>query len=308
MKPLWIGTRGSALAMWQADWVRDMLGELGVDARLRPIKTSGDRNQRGPLADKGGKGLFVKELESALLSCEVDLAVHSLKDVPSALDSKFTLAAFLPRADPRDCLIASGAACFGDLPSGTVLGSCSPRRIVQALEQNGSLRIDLLRGNVETRLNKVREGVIGATLLAKAGIDRLGISEPELIHPLTLEQMLPAAGQGIVGIETLADREELREVLAHLEDSVTRIAAEAERALVRELGGDCNSPIAAHACLEGEGLVVRALVGEPKGNRVLRAEASGEASRHLDLAKRVAGDLLSQGAAELLRGERVLLP
>jgi hydroxymethylbilane synthase len=205
MKPLQIGTRSSPLAMWQAECVAGLLADLGVETRIEKIRTSGDKQRTGPLASHGGKGLFVKELEEALRREEVDLAVHSLKDVPTVLSEEFALVAFLERADPRDCLVAGeGISALGDLPDGAVVGSCSPRRVSQALHAAPWITVQDLRGNVETRLRKAREGEIDATFLAKAGLDRLGIEEPSLIHPLNTDVMLPAAGQGIVAIETLA--------------------------------------------------------------------------------------------------------
>ena len=207
MKPLTIGTRSSPLALWQAKSVAGLLADFGIETRIEKIRTSGDKQRTGPLASHGGKGLFVKELETALRNKEVDLAVHSLKDVPTVLSEDFLLVAFLERADPRDCLVArEGISTLEDLPEGAVVGSCSPRRVCQALYAAPGVTVQDLRGNVETRLQKVREGLIDATFLAKAGLDRLGINDPSLLHPLSADVMLPAAGQGTVAIEILAEK------------------------------------------------------------------------------------------------------
>jgi hydroxymethylbilane synthase len=280
-----------------------MLEEIGVAVRIELIKTSGDKHQRGPLADKGGKGLFVKELESALLSGTIDLAVHSLKDVPTTLTPEFELAAFLPRADPRDCLIANGKeANLESLAEGTLVGSCSPRRISQLLHSNPRVKIVDLRGNVETRLAKVRDGSLGATLLAKAGLDRLEISEPSLIHLLPIEKMLPAAGQGIVAIETLSKSAEVLSILSQLDTPSSRHAAEAERAVVRHLEGNCTSPIAAHARITDSRISLSACVGDPEGNALLADSEEGAVEDRLDLASSLALRLLDRGAAKLIHG------
>jgi hydroxymethylbilane synthase len=305
MKPLVIGTRGSALALWQAEWISRLLGEMGSETRLQIIKTSGDKQQRGSLADKGGKGLFVKELETALLQGDVDLAVHSLKDVPTTLEASFVLAAFLPRADPRDCLVApDGIASLEALPGGTVVGSCSPRRISQLLHQNPRVKVEALRGNVETRLNKVRSGKIGATFLAKAGLDRLGLRDDALIHPLSTRIMAPAAGQGIVAVETLAARGDVGEILSGIEDTASRYAAEAERWVVRGLGGSCVSPIAAYAEIEDGQIRLTACAGDPEGRELLREVAEGPVAERLPLADGIVERLLARGAAALIQAHR----
>ncbi len=298
-----VGTRGSALARWQAEWVCGFLTGFQIQTRLEIIHTSGDKHHKGSLADKGGKGLFVKELEAALLRNEIDIAVHSLKDVPTLLDDPFVLAAYLPRADPRDCLIAPGENReITTLPSDAVIGSCSPRRISQVLHLHPGLQIEPLRGNVETRLSKVRSGLVSATFLAKAGLDRLGIEDPRLIHPLPIEVMLPAAGQGIVAVETCNHQEEILEVLGQIDHPPSRWAAEAERNVVHGLGGSCVSPIAAHAVIEREHLILEAFAGDLQGQKVVRERIEGDVNRRLDLAARLVEKLLSQGAATLIGG------
>ena len=301
MDQVTIGTRGSPLALWQANWVRDLLSQQGIEARIETIRTSGDKHQKGPLATQGGKGLFVKELEAALLEGTIDLAVHSLKDVPTDLAGPFTLAAFLPRADPRDCLIApEGIETPENLPAGSVVGSCSPRRVAQVRHLNPSVVVQDLRGNVETRLNKIRDGILDATFLAKAGLDRLGLSNDPLVHPLSPDTMLPAAGQGIVAIETLAERGEVSGILAPLNDSAARCAAFAERSLVRSLGGTCVSPIGAYAVVEGEALRLTACVGDPEGQRLLRETVSGSVENAKGIGGSLAARLNELGAQELL--------
>lgn len=303
MASLVIGTRSSPLAVWQADWVRDLLETRGIDVRLQMIQTSGDKHRVGPLATRGGKGLFVKELETALQHGRVDLAVHSLKDVPTLLSDGFELAAFLPRADPRDCLIAGkGIVSLEDLHPGAVIGSCSPRRISQLLNRCPGVQTCDLRGNVETRLNKVRNGDLDATFLAKAGLDRLGIDDPDLIHPLEPETLLPAAGQGIVAIEILSARDDLKVILKDLNDPVSEKAALAERSLVRHLEGTCASPIGAFARIEGEHLSLSACVGDPGGVKLLKENCEGNWEKAEDLGYNLAQRLNSLGAQDLIHG------
>ncbi len=303
MRDIIVGTRGSALARWQAEWVCGCLSSLQISTHLHIIQTSGDKHQKGPLAGQGGKGLFVKELESALERCEADIAVHSLKDVPTLIDSRFVLGAFLTRADPRDCLIAQGEnLAIATMPKNTVIASCSPRRIAQVLHLNPGLRVEPLRGNVETRLAKVRSGLAGATFLAKAGLDRLGIMDSQLIHPLPVEIMLPAAGQGIVAVEVMAGRQDLLELLTQLDHLPSRWAAEAERGVVHGLGGSCVSPIAAHAVITGDRLTLTALVGDLQGKILLKESAEGPVSGRMELASTLADKLLARGARSLIGG------
>jgi len=301
MNPLVIGTRSSPLALWQASKVADCLAEAGIETRLEKIRTSGDKHRIGPLATRGGKGLFVKELESALLEGRIHLAVHSLKDVPAALSRDFELAACLPRADPRDCLVTrTGATRLEDLPPGSVVGSCSPRRRSQLLHANPRVVVQDLRGNVETRLQKVRQGTVGATFLAKAGLDRLGIWDSSIVVPLPLESMVPAAGQGIVAVEILASAEEVRSALKPIDHGPSALAAEAERSLVRHLGGTCVSPIGALARVEGNELTLTGYVGDPGGCKALREEVHGTSGEASALGERLAERLNELGAQELL--------
>lgn len=301
MNPLTIGTRSSPLAMWQAKHVAELLAKLGIESRFEKIRTSGDKHRTGPLASRGGKGLFVKELETALLDEEVDLAVHSLKDVPTVLSEEFALVAFLERADPRDCLISrEGISKLEDLPEGARVGSCSPRRISQLLHTAPHVKVEDLRGNVETRLQKIREGVLDATFLAKAGLDRLAIDEPSMIHPLEPGVMLPAAGQGIVAIETLSGRSDLCEILGQLNHAPSQHAAKAERSLVWNLGGTCVSPIGGFAKISGVSLTLTGCVGDPRGENLLVEKIEGAASEAEDLGAGLAQRLNELGAQELL--------
>jgi hydroxymethylbilane synthase len=303
MREIVVGTRGSALARWQAEWVCGLLSGLQIQTRLQVIQTSGDKHLKGSLADKGGKGLFVKELETALQRHEIGIAVHSLKDVTTLLDSQFVLGALLPRADPRDCLIAVGETPeITKLPLDSVIGSCSPRRIAQILHLRPGLQVEPLRGNVETRLSKVRSGLISATFLAKAGLDRLGIEDSHLIHPLPTEIMLPAAGQGIVAVETCVDDLEVLEILQQIDHVPSRLAAEAERGVVHALGGSCVSPIAAHAVIHDEQLTLHALVGDLQGETLLRESIVGPVVSRLELASCLVERLLSRGAGALIGG------
>jgi hydroxymethylbilane synthase len=306
MKPLILGTRGSPLALWQSEWVRKCLRETaGVECQIERIQTSGDKKQTGPLSANGGKGLFVKELEESLLEGRIDLAVHSLKDVPTVLLPGFDLPVFMPRADPRDCLVSRPEiAHLADLSPGARVGSCSPRRVAQALNLIPGLDISDLRGNVATRLEKVRSGELDATFLAKAGLDRLEMSDSDWIHPLAPETMVPAAGQGIVAIEIRAGREDLRELLAEaLDDSEARAAALAERAVVRHLEGNCVSPIGAHARISQGTLDLTAMVGDVRGETVLRESVTGHCEEAEQLGRQAAERLKGRGAARLIQPE-----
>jgi hydroxymethylbilane synthase len=301
MQTLIIGTRSSPLALWQTHWVKQMLEERGHRVVLKEISTSGDRIQKGPLAAHGGKGLFIKELESALLSGEVHLAVHSLKDVPTELAEEFSLAAFLPRADPRDCLIHDGRIPLVDLPSGCRVGSSSPRRISQLLRLNPAVMIENLRGNVGTRMSRVESGDFEATFLAKAGLDRLEISQPRWIHPLDPEEMLPAAGQGIVAIEVLSTSTTVYEAVHHLNDFQSQSSALSERALVRDLQGSCTSPIGGFSEIEGHEMRLRGYVGNLDGTHSLRETLVGRLEDSAELGRNLAEKLNQLGAQDILK-------
>ena len=275
-----IGTRGSPLALIQAQEVKrrlvDAWPELAAPGAVTvvPIKTSGDRIQDRTLADAGGKGLFTKEIEEALLSGTVDLAVHSMKDMPTWLPDGLTIPCLLPREDPRDALIAGRARALADLKPGAIVGTASLRRQAQVLALRPDLRVVSLRGNVETRLRKIAAGEADATLLALAGLKRLGMVD-RASAVLTPEEMLPAVAQGAIGVECRAADTRALELLAPLHDRPTGIVVTAERALLARLDGSCRTPIAALAVLDGDSLRLDALIATPDGRRVLRTQRSG---------------------------------
>jgi hydroxymethylbilane synthase len=259
--PLRIGTRGSPLALAQARMVADALGALGHATEITPIVTTGDVVQDRPLAEIGGKALWTKELDRALAEGRTDLSVHSMKDVETIRPDSLAIAAMLPRADPRDRLI--GAARIADLRQGAVVGTSSPRRAAQLLARRPDLNIVTLRGNVQTRLAKVARGEIDATLLAAAGLDRLGIAEGAL-----LDDLLSAPAQGAVGIEILSSRADLHPILAAIDNEPTSRCVHAERALLAALGGDCHSAIAARAVIDGETMRLDAEILSADGSEV----------------------------------------
>ena len=296
-----IATRKSALAMWQAEHVRDRLQELypACTVEILGMTTEGDRNLGTSLAKIGGKGLFVKELEEALADGRADLAVHSMKDVPMHLPPGFALAATLERADPRDAFVSNDYRGLAELPAGTRVGTSSLRRECQLRANFPQLQIEPLRGNVQTRLRKLDEGQYGAIILAAAGLKRLGLAD-RIAALLTPEESLPAVGQGALGIECREDRKDVFELLAPLVHPPTRQCVLAERAFSRALAGSCNVPLAGFAEIAGGQLRLRGLVGEPNGSRVVRGEASGvpETAEAVGLA--LAADLKNQGAADIL--------
>ena len=266
-RALTIATRESRLALWQAEHVRDLLvARLGVAVNLLGMTTRGDQILDRTLAKVGGKGLFVKELETALEQGDADLAVHSLKDVPMDLPKDFVLAAVLDREDPRDALVSPGYASLAELPQGARVGTSSLRRVAQLAAARPDLRIEPLRGNLDTRLRKLDEGQYDAIVLAAAGLMRLGLAE-RIRTRFAVAQMLPAAGQGALGIEVRADDAELRQALAAMIHRPTWLAVHAERAVSRGLGGSCSMPLAAHAHWQGATLHLAVALGhadEPK--------------------------------------------
>jgi hydroxymethylbilane synthase len=274
-----IGTRGSPLALAQAAMVRARLAEAHGLAperiEVRTIRTTGDTIRDRPLSELGGKGLFTKEIEEALAAGDVDLAVHSAKDMPTVLPDGLIIAAVLPREDPRDVLISRKANSLRTLPANAVVGTASLRRQAQVLALRPDLKVVPLRGNVETRLRKLEAGEADATLLALAGLKRLDLAG-RATAILSTEEMLPAVGQGAICIEIRADDEDLRRLLAPLDDRATAVCVTAERACLAELDGSCHTPIAALAELEsGESLRLRALIALPDGSSVHRDERRG---------------------------------
>lgn len=290
-----IGTRGSPLALAQAALVRDALTlalpELaGPDAiSIEVIQTTGDTIQDRRLSDIGGKGLFTKEIDEALMVGRVDLAVHSMKDVPTVLPEGIVIPSMLPRADPRDALIADGARSIAELPRGCVVGTSSLRRAAQLLARRPDIRVVPLRGNVGTRLRKVREGEIGATLLAAAGLRRLGYPVGEedgaVGHPIDLEEMLPAPAQGAVGIACRGDDTYAKMAISLVCDGLTTTCVTAERSMLAELDGSCRTPIAALVVEAGDGLELEGLVASDDGARVWRVRHRGRMHEAAELGK-----------------------
>ncbi|GAA5234714.1 hydroxymethylbilane synthase [Verticiella sediminum] len=297
-----IATRESRLALWQAQHVRERLRALYPDCRVKLLgmTTRGDRILDRTLSKVGGKGLFVKELETALLDGRADLAVHSLKDVPMQLGAEFELACVLQREDPRDAFVSNRYPGLSALPPGAVVGTSSLRREAQIRERHPHLRVRALRGNLDTRLAKLDRGDYDAIVLAASGLMRLGMAE-RIRACLDSDEVLPAAGQGALGIEIRAGRPELAAWLAPLADADTTACTSAERAVSRTLGGSCQVPLGAYAQREGDTLRLRALVASPDGQRVLRESAAAPLGEAHALGVRVAQALLAAGAEGLLR-------
>lgn len=296
-----IATRKSPLAMWQAEHVAASLKALhpGLEVEIVGMTTKGDRILDAPLAKVGGKGLFVKELEQGMLAGEADIAVHSMKDVPVDFPEGLHLAVILEREDPRDAFVSNRFESLDQLPHGACVGTSSLRRQCQIAERRPDLRIEPLRGNVNTRLAKLDAGEYDAIILAAAGLIRLGF-ESRIRGRIDTDVSLPAIGQGAIGIECRVNDPRVHALIAplHHEDTATRVLA--ERALNARLHGGCQVPIAGHGTLDGDRLRLRGLVGTPDGTRALRAEAEGPRAQYEALGVAVAEDLLSQGAAEIL--------
>jgi hydroxymethylbilane synthase len=296
-----IATRRSRLALWQAGHVKRRLEELypRLTVGLLPLSTRGDELLEATLASAGGKGLFVKELETALESGAADLAVHSMKDVPVELPAGFVLAAICEREDPRDAFVSNRYARLAELPEGEVLGTSSLRRAAQIAERHPRLEIRPSRGNVETRLAKLDRGDYAAVVLAAAGLVRLGLGARIRAY-LEIDESLPAAGQGALGIECRAERRDVAALVAPLADAASALCVRAERAVNAALGGNCAIPLGAYATLEGGRLRLRALVAAPDGRRTARADCSGEPARPEALGAQAARLLRERGAAEIL--------
>jgi len=296
-----IATRASPLALWQAEHVAERLQALhpGLEVSLLTMKTRGDKLLDAPLAKVGGKGLFVKELEVGLLDGRADLAVHSLKDVPVEFPEGLELALVMEREDPRDAFVSNNYASLATMPAGTLVGTSSLRRQTQVRERYPELRVDWLRGNVNTRLAKLDEGQYDAIILAASGLQRLGFDD-RIKAPIAPEECLPAIGQGVLGIEIRSDDAQLRELIAPLAHAETTLRITAERALNQTLNGGCQVPIAGYAELEDDQLYLRGLVGEPDGSKILRAEIRGNSTQAHQLGVELAQQLLAQGADRIL--------
>ena len=294
-----IATRESRLALWQAEHVKALLQERGHAVTLLGMTTRGDQILDRSLSKVGGKGLFVKELEAALEDGRADIAVHSLKDVPMDLPDGFALACVLPREDPRDALVSPRYAALEELPQGAVVGTSSLRRVVLLRALRPDLRIEPLRGNLDTRLRKLDEGQYDAIVLAAAGLKRLGLQH-RIRVAFDVDTMLPAAGQGALGIEVRADRHDLIDLLAPLAHRADTLATAAERAVSREMGGSCSMPLAAHARWQPDGaLRIDAAWGDTESASLLRVQWQGEAT-DVNAANRLgrqAADALRQAGA-----------
>jgi hydroxymethylbilane synthase len=288
-----IGTRGSPLALAQAEMTRTALGSTGT---VTPIKTTGDRVTDRPLADAGGKGLFTKEIDEALLSGGIDIGVHSAKDLPTRLPEGLVIAACLPRADVRDAFISKKALRLEDLPRGAVLGTSSPRRKAMALRLRPDLRVVDMRGNVETRLRKLEAGEADATLLAMAGLTRLGLQDraTSLLAP---ESWIPAVGQGVIAIVAREDDATTRERLGMIDDRSASLALEAERAFLDVLDGSCRTPIGGYARIEGDELFFRGIIVKTDGSTCFEVERMGVSDGARLIGADAAADLVRRGGA-----------
>jgi hydroxymethylbilane synthase len=300
-KTLRIGTRGSLLALQQSQWVRDTLMNHwpGLVVDLQVIKTTGDKIQDVPLAKVGGKGLFVKEIEDALLAREVDLAVHSMKDVPAILPDSLIIAAIPCREDPRDVLVTRGIPSLEELPREAKVGTSSLRRAAQVKALRPDLRVENLRGNLDTRLRKVEEGHYDAIILAAAGLHRMGW-QARISHYLEPEQFLPAVGQGALGIEARADDAEVLAHLTPLHHPDTEVAVAAERSFLKELEGGCQVPIGGYARVVGDMVEFTGLVAAVDGSVLLRRGGKAPVAEAAELGLRVAQELLAAGGKAIL--------
>jgi hydroxymethylbilane synthase len=301
-RSLVLGTRGSRLAIWQAEWVQARLREIAPDVTvtLQRIKTSGDKIQDVPLAKIGGKGLFVKEIEEALLQGTIDLAVHSMKDVPTMLPDGLDIVCVPEREDPRDALISRNGAPLDRLPKGARVGTSSLRRQAQLLHRRPDLKIEVLRGNLDTRLRKLKDGEFEAIVLAAAGLRRMGWTERITEH-LPTGVSLPAIGQGALGIEGRRDDAFVRDIVSALEHPPTRAAVTAERALLERLEGGCQVPIAAHATLAGARLRLEGLVASVDGRQVIQDAVEGPVADARALGMRLGEQLLHKGGEAILK-------
>jgi hydroxymethylbilane synthase len=301
MKAIKIGTRGSVLALWQAGWVRSRLQDMhpGLEVEIVKIKTTGDKILDVPLAQVGGKGLFVKEIETALLENGVDLAVHSMKDVPAEFPGGLCIGAVPQRENPLDVLISRNGEEFAHLPKGARIGSSSLRRAAQVRHARPDITVHSLRGNLDTRLKKLRTEDLDAILLAAAGVRRLGL-EARITQYLPVSLMLPAIGQGALAIEIRQDDEAVRDLVAPMDDRLTRVAVDAERAFLARLEGGCQVPIAGQAKVIADTLELTGLIAEIDGSVVYRETKTASVDKRVGLGHELADSLLDQGGREIL--------
>ena len=297
-----IGTRGSKLALWQADYIEQRLREQypGLSVTQKRVTTKGDRILDVPLAKIGGKGLFTKELEEEMLSGGIDLAVHSLKDMPAKVPDGLVIAAVTKRLDPGDALVSNRFSSFEELPQGAKVGTSSLRRRAQLLCARPDLEMLDLRGNVNTRLRKLDEGEYDAIVLAVAGLKRLGFAD-RIRQVLPRDMVLPAVGQGALAIETRADDKETRDMLAFLRDDDTICCTEAERSFLARVEGGCQVPVGVYATAEGDDLKVEAVIASLDGQRFYRGDVKGARKEASGLGKSLAEKLLEEGGAEILK-------
>jgi hydroxymethylbilane synthase len=302
-KALRIATRKSALALWQANHVQSLLREAhpGIGIELIKIVTEGDRILDRPLAEIGGKGLFLKELERAMLDNEADLAVHSMKDVPAEMAGGLVLDAVLPRANPYDALVSRDGRLLAELPAGSRIGTSSLRRKAQLLALRPDLHVADLRGNVDTRLRKLDEGQYDAIILACAGLERLGLGE-RITETLKMPDWLPASTQGIIGLQCRQDDEHTRSLIKALADSDAMVVASAERAVAQVLEATCQVPLAVHAVLQDGIVKLQSRVSSPNGEKAIEAGGEAPAADAVALGQQLAADLLSNGAGEIIAG------
>ena len=296
-----IGSRGSQLALWQANWVKSELERLhgNADVNIRIIATSGDIIQDVPLAKIGGKGLFVKEIEEALLANEIDLAVHSMKDVPMELPTELGISVITKRENPLDALISKNGEKLADLPQGATIGTSSLRRSSQLLKYRDDFKIHPLRGNVDTRLRKVEEGKYDAILLASAGLNRLGWAN-RITEEISHDILLPAMGQGALGIETRLDDTMIYDFISTLNHEQTHYAVSAERSLVGRLDGGCQVPIGAYARVEKGLIKLKGLVASLDGGTIYKLENVGPVDDAINIGQELGAQLLKMGANEIL--------
>jgi hydroxymethylbilane synthase len=305
-KLLIIGSRGSKLALWQAEWIRTQISRFHpeVTTEIEIIKTTGDVKAE-PLSVIGGKGVFTKELEDALLSGRIDLAVHSLKDLPTNLPDPLTIAAICEREDARDALVlreGQTLVAVSELPRGSVVGTSSQRRLAQLKHLRGDVVIKELRGNVDTRLRKLDEGQYDALLLAAAGLRRLGL-ESRISALIATDEMLPAVGQGALAVETRANDHSSIAFVSSLNHEPTQLACASERAFLRALGGGCQLPIAGYAVASSSELMLQGLVADPGGNELVRGKVTGSIEEAEELGSRLAHELLKRGGDRLLAAQ-----
>jgi len=296
-----IATRGSKLALWQANFVASLIRERyrGIQIELKRIKTSGDKILDVPLARIGGKGLFVKEIEECLLRGEADIAVHSMKDVPAQLPEGLEIAVIPPREEPWDCLLSLSYPSLKDLPPQAQVGTSSLRRQAQLRALRPDIEIKMLRGNLDTRVRKLKQGEFDAIVVAMAGLRRLGIVAPYM-QKLCLPKFYPAVAQGALGIEVSSENRRVKRLISPLQDPVSRICVEAERGFLFEMEGGCQVPLGAHAHIEGEEVVISGFVGDVNGENIISSTHRGAASDPVAVGRSLAHYLLSRGGREIL--------